>query len=201
MNAAQVLEEFADSARPTTGRSRHFDNALELEPIQPRTPRDWSEFVASRLDKSAGPDACWLWRGAPRIALRMRRKKVEGVWKKKILEQVEFRRLIWLVIHGELPNGRIYVTCKEEWCGNHGHFIEKRAGEKKPRVHTSFGKSQPIAARRIEGRSVPILVVPKPDEPPEVTDEDALVACIAALRPLAKEARARVLAAAVAFLP
>ncbi len=72
--------------------------------------------IEAKLDKSAGPDGCWMWLGAqgqkggPRTTIRKK--------------SANPRHIIWELVHGEpLPKNRqITTTCKVPQCLNPAHF-------------------------------------------------------------------------------
>jgi hypothetical protein len=72
--------------------------------------------IDAKLDKSAGPDGCWMWLGAcgqkgqPRTSIKKRAANP--------------RRLLWAHVHGEeVPTNRqVATTCKAPACLNPTHL-------------------------------------------------------------------------------
>ncbi len=81
-----------------------------------RAPVSVLDRIEAKLDKSAGPDGCWLWLGA---------KGQKGGPKTSIKKKsANPRRIIWEHVHGEaLPRNRqVSTSCKVPACLNPAHL-------------------------------------------------------------------------------
>lgn len=163
----EVLEVFADAgarnAAPTriieattkTGADRKaIPEGCTLAPHPTRATKDWSAYVAQRMQKTDNPNACHLWVGAARVSLEYKTRVLpNGRRQKYDITSLEFRRLVWMVVHGTLPKAKVWVTCKETWCCNPRHMVEGRPkGAPKP---MKKGKHGEISKRRLKGGSGP----------------------------------------------
>jgi len=74
----------------------------QREPV--RHKRIWArrsldDRLWSRVDKSGGPDACWLWQGAPDTGSGYGRIKVGQI-------KTQAHRLAFILTNGEIPKGK-----------------------------------------------------------------------------------------------
>lgn len=108
----------------------------------------------ARIDRSAGPDECWGWKGAKRKN-GVGRVKVEG-------KEVKAHTVVYNIVKGRIPDGEIVRhTCKSKGCCNPRHLYVEGLDEVKKR------KNHPpivIPKKRIDDEGVVIEVEKDPLE-------------------------------------
>jgi len=79
-----------------------------------------SERFWRKVDRSAGPDACWPWLGG---------RNKEGYGKFQVGPRGQQRhwlahRFAWFLTHGQEPKEQVCHTCDHPWCCNPKHHFE-----------------------------------------------------------------------------
>lgn len=179
MNAREILEEVAAVTRPRFDVS---DLPSRERVARPR-PDHYDRFM-SKVDRSAGPDACWPYSGSPRF-------HVEG---HGAGSAASFRVVAWELVHGEPPKGRLWMTCGNGRCANVAHLQIGRPaliGDTRFYMHTPTEGRKRMQA----GRDV-ISLAPRPAT---ASTTATLSTVLGALEGLTAGERGRVLAAMLAF--
>ena len=80
---------------------------------RPNLIADADRWFWPRVDRSGGPDACWLWQG-PLMADGYGKVKVSNKW-------LLSHRVAWLLTHDDLPP-QLNHTCNVPACCNPSHL-------------------------------------------------------------------------------
>lgn len=126
----------APIAKQTDAKRGHVRGEPERFILGHRNKRSVADRFWGRVDKSNGPDACWLWMGCT-SSFGYGRMKIDG-------RDMHTNRVSWELHNGEIPAGmKVLHRCDNPPCVNPAHLF---LGTSADNTHDMIAKGRSRAA-------------------------------------------------------